>query len=104
MDFTNSTKPAPTLDFKDDDCINKMRTVVLLSKMCLLQNLKVMAVACAGGGVVDALLAAGNKNVRAVTRNSTSKKAKDLATRGVEVVEGDLGDTASLLKVWPWTS
>lgn len=63
-----------------------------------------MAVTCAGGGVVDALLAAGKKNVRAITRNSTSKKAKDLATRGVEVVEGDLGDTASLIKVRPWTS
>lgn len=57
------------------------------------------ATACAGGGVVDAFLSAGKWKVRAVTRNSGSEKAKALDARGVEVVEANLSDSASLTKV-----
>lgn len=52
-----------------------------------------------GGGLVDALLSAGTKKIRGITRSSSSKKAKDLAAKGVEVVEADLGNKASLSKV-----
>lgn len=55
--------------------------------------------ACAGGGVVDALLSAGKWRVRAVTRTSGSEKAKALAARGVEIVEANMSDSASLTKV-----
>lgn len=49
-----------------------------------------------GGGVVDALLAAGIFDVRVATRTPSSEKAKALAARGVQVVQGDLLDPASL--------
>lgn len=49
--------------------------------------------------MVDALLSAGSKSIRGITRSSSSKKAKDLAAKGVEVVEADLGNQASLSKV-----
>ncbi len=49
--------------------------------------------------MVDALLSAGDKKVRAITRNASSQKATDLASRGVEVIEADLNDKASLTKV-----
>ncbi|EIE19581.1 N-terminal nucleophile aminohydrolase [Coccomyxa subellipsoidea C-169] len=54
----------------------------------------------AGGGVVDALLSADDKNVRAITRNATSQKAKDLVARGVGVVEADLSNKSSLIKAF----
>ena len=50
-----------------------------------------------GGGVVDALLKQGTWTVRAVTRSAA--KAQALAKRGVEVVEADMGDKTSLVKV-----
>lgn len=49
--------------------------------------------------MVDVLLSAGSKSIRGITRSSSSKKAKDLAAKGVEVVEADLGNQASLSKV-----
>lgn len=49
-----------------------------------------------GGGVVDALLAAGEFKVRVASRNPASDAAKALARRGVEVVKGDLLDPRSL--------
>jgi nucleoside-diphosphate-sugar epimerase len=52
-----------------------------------------------GGGVVDAVRASTNAKIRAITRNPSSTKAKDLSSRGVEVVAGDLDDKASLVKV-----
>ncbi len=57
--------------------------------------------AYSGGAVVDALLTDERKQykVRAISRNSSSSKAKALADRGVEVAEGDLSDKASLVKV-----
>lgn len=49
-----------------------------------------------GGGVVDALLAAGKFKVRVGSRNPSSDAAKALAARGVEVVKADLLQPSSL--------
>jgi uncharacterized protein YbjT (DUF2867 family) len=48
-----------------------------------------------GGAVVEALLRAG-RPVRAMTRDTASAAAQALAARGVEVVQGDFNDPASL--------
>ncbi|SFO48356.1 Uncharacterized conserved protein YbjT, contains NAD(P)-binding and DUF2867 domains [Sphingomonas sp. OK281] len=48
-----------------------------------------------GGSVTNALLKAG-QTVRALVRDPASVKAIKLASRGVEVVRGDLSDTASI--------
>lgn len=48
-----------------------------------------------GGAVVNALLAEG-RPVRALTRNPDSVAARALAARGVEVLQGDYDDVASL--------
>ena len=39
-------------------------------------------------------------HVRAVSRDTSSAKAEALVKQGVEVVQGDLGDKNSLVKVW----
>lgn len=52
-----------------------------------------------GGGVVDALLSQGKFKVRAISRDPQSDNAKALTRRGVEVVQGDLNDKASLIEV-----
>ena len=49
-----------------------------------------------GGGVVRHLLERGRFAIRALTRNAASEKARKLAEQGVEVVEGDLSDRASV--------
>jgi uncharacterized protein YbjT (DUF2867 family) len=49
-----------------------------------------------GGGVVDALLQRGEFDVRVLTRNPQSDKARALSQRGVDVVAADLADAASL--------
>ncbi|KIM93594.1 hypothetical protein OIDMADRAFT_89585, partial [Oidiodendron maius Zn] len=49
-----------------------------------------------GGSIVDAFLKLPNWRVRGLTRNTSSEKAKALATRGVEVVRADTDDQASL--------
>lgn len=49
-----------------------------------------------GGGVVDALLEQGGAKLRVLTRQPGSPAAQALVARGVEVVQGDLSDTASL--------
>jgi len=49
-----------------------------------------------GGGVVDALLAAGTYTVRVASRNPVSDSAKKLSTRSVEVVKADLLDPSHL--------
>jgi len=51
-----------------------------------------------GGGLVDALLASPEFHVRAVTRDAKSEKAQALAKKGVEVVEGNVIEPASLKK------
>src|SRR5262249_45674388 len=50
-----------------------------------------------GGAVVKSLLERGHK-VRAVTRNTNSAKARELATAGVTLVRASLEDTAALMK------
>mmetsp|Transcript_5624 Transcript_5624/g.10913 ORF Transcript_5624/g.10913 Transcript_5624/m.10913 type:complete len:321 (-) Transcript_5624:588-1550(-) len=55
-----------------------------------------------GGAVVDALLAAGHaaSNIRAITRNPTGAKAAALADKGIQVVQGDADDEASMVKAF----
>jgi len=50
-----------------------------------------------GGAVVRALLPKGHQ-VLAFTRNSESPSAKKLAEQGVDVIQGDMSDSASLVK------
>ncbi|KXS17516.1 NAD(P)-binding protein, partial [Gonapodya prolifera JEL478] len=49
-----------------------------------------------GGACVDALLAKNLYAVRAVTRNPGSASAQKLASRGVQVVKGDMNDGSGL--------
>lgn len=49
-----------------------------------------------GGGVVDALLQRGRFDVRVLSRNPDSERAKQLVERGVEVVQADLDDRESV--------
>jgi uncharacterized protein YbjT (DUF2867 family) len=54
-----------------------------------------------GGGVVDALLSrAGRFRVRVASRNAGSDAARSLAKRGVEVVQADLLDIASMRRAF----
>jgi uncharacterized protein YbjT (DUF2867 family) len=53
-----------------------------------------------GGSVVDAFLGDERFTIRAITRDESSKKAVALRGKGVEVVNGDLGDTKSLEKAF----
>lgn len=55
-----------------------------------------------GGGLVRAVLedAAGGFDVRAITRNVNSDKAKGLAAMGAEVVAADADDEAALARVF----
>jgi uncharacterized protein YbjT (DUF2867 family) len=55
-----------------------------------------------GGGLVRAILAdpEGPFTARAITRSAGSERARQLAEAGVEVVEADLGDEASLRKAF----
>jgi uncharacterized protein YbjT (DUF2867 family) len=49
-----------------------------------------------GGGVVNALLAQGEFDVRVASRNRKSEAARALSARGVDVIEGDLLDPSTL--------
>lgn len=51
-----------------------------------------------GGSVARALLADDHFSVRIITRNTSSPKALELKAAGAEVLQGDLDDTASLLR------
>ncbi|EJU01377.1 NADP-binding protein [Dacryopinax primogenitus] len=51
-----------------------------------------------GGSLVDALLAHGGYSIRALSRTVDSVSAAALASRGVEVLPGDLSDKDSLMK------
>lgn len=53
-----------------------------------------------GGAVTRALLADGKFWVRAVTRDASSPKAKNLAELGADVVEADVNDPASLREAY----
>jgi uncharacterized protein YbjT (DUF2867 family) len=50
-----------------------------------------------GGAVADALLSRGHR-VKALTRRADSDAARRLASAGAEIVVGDLGDAASIVK------
>ncbi|KAL1919576.1 uncharacterized protein VTP21DRAFT_1507 [Calcarisporiella thermophila] len=50
-----------------------------------------------GGSVINSLLHEADKyHLRAITRNSESKKAKELESRGVELIQGDLNKEEDL--------
>ena len=51
-----------------------------------------------GGSLVTALLAGGKFKVRGITRSVEGKKAKELASQGVEMVQASLDDPESLRK------
>lgn len=55
-----------------------------------------------GGGLVRAILndKSGEFTARAITRNASSDKARQLAQLGAEVVEADVADKASLVKAF----
>jgi uncharacterized protein YbjT (DUF2867 family) len=55
-----------------------------------------------GGGLIRTILAHpdGGFSARAITRDPNSEKAKALAAQGVEVVQADLDDEASLAKAF----
>ncbi|KAI6784599.1 NmrA-like family domain-containing protein-like protein [Emericellopsis cladophorae] len=53
-----------------------------------------------GGSVVKAFLPMENWTVRALTRDPSSKKARELASQGCEVVEAELADPASLARAF----
>lgn len=50
-----------------------------------------------GGAVVDAFLGDTSFKVRAVLRDSASNSAQKLERKGVQVVQGDLLDSRSLI-------
>ena len=51
-----------------------------------------------GGATVRQLLQAGRVNVRVLTRDLTSQRARQLATQGVELALGDFDDPTALAK------
>ena len=53
-----------------------------------------------GSAVVNQALKDGKYKVRAITRNTSSDKAKALQARGVEVVSADLDSEESLVKAF----
>jgi len=57
-----------------------------------------------GSSIVNAALAAGIYQVRAITRNTTSEKADTLRSRGAEVVSADLNDESSLVAAFAGSS
>lgn len=74
--------------------------------LCAMSSKLFQILNCAGtqgGGVVDAILDAKwyspSVKIMAMTRDASSDKAKALASKGVEVFQGDLSDKASLVQV-----
>lgn len=61
-----------------------------------------------GGGVVNVMKNVPGWKVRAVTRNPGSESAKKLVAQGIEVVQANYDDEASLVKAFevrlslPW--
>lgn len=49
-----------------------------------------------GSSIVDTALKSGHYKVRAITRNTSSDRAKDLIKRGCEVMSADLNNENSL--------
>ena len=57
-----------------------------------------------GGGVVNIMKKTPGWQVRAVTRNPSSDAAKKLSAEGIEVVQADMDDEASLRKAFEGAS
>ncbi|CAG5178344.1 uncharacterized protein ALTATR162_LOCUS8653 [Alternaria atra] len=53
-----------------------------------------------GGSVADAFLSDSSWRIRAITRDPSKPSAKEWASRGVELVQGDMDDVASLTKAF----
>ena len=53
-----------------------------------------------GRSVIEAALKGEHGKIRALTRNTESQNAKDLAAKGVEVVKADINDESSLVKAF----
>jgi hypothetical protein len=53
-----------------------------------------------GGSVADAFLADKNWKIRAITRDTSKPSAQEWASKGVELVEGDMDDVTSLEKAF----
>jgi uncharacterized protein YbjT (DUF2867 family) len=72
----------------------------------MMSDKKIIAVVGAtgaqGGGLVRAMLAdpAGALTARALTRDTDSDRARDLASRGAEVIEADLDNETSVRKAF----
>ncbi|KAF5978717.1 nitrogen metabolic regulation nmr [Fusarium coicis] len=58
------------------------------------------ATGCQGGSVINSFLNDPGWRVRGISRNPSSQKSKNLEARGVEVVQADLDDRASLAKAF----
>lgn len=74
---------------------------VCLKKMACKARTIVVAGATNGQGasVVDAFRSTSKAKIRAITRDATSERAKALASKGVDIVQADLGDPDTLTKV-----
>lgn len=53
-----------------------------------------------GSGIISASLQEGSWEVRGLTRNVESEKAKALRSQGVEIVKADASDEESLVKAF----
>lgn len=53
-----------------------------------------------GHSVIDAALKDGGYRIRGITRNPSSEKATSLSARGVEIVQANLDDEASLIQAF----
>ncbi|KAK4060786.1 uncharacterized protein Triagg1_10629 [Trichoderma aggressivum f. europaeum] len=57
-----------------------------------------------GGSVIDVLLKDDTFHIRAITRNSQSQSAKDLAAKGVELIQSTTNDVSSLTAAFQGSS
>jgi len=73
---------------------SKITTYMSSNKVILVLG----ATGAQGGSVVNALLKDNLYKVRALTRNANSEKAKELKSKGVEVIEGDYSKVDDLRK------
>lgn len=78
--------------------LNQKHRFHILDEEMSVKNLIVVVGATGnqGGSVVDTFVSEPNWRVRALTRNTSSTKAKALANRGVEVIYADMDDPSTL--------
>ena len=75
--------------------ISSLLLILIMSKIIAVHG----ATGTQGGSVVKLLLNSDWK-VRAITRNTSSDAAKELAAQGAEVVSANFDDEASLVKAY----